>query len=385
MGNEDACARAAYIHVPFCARRCGYCNFTLVAGRNDLIEPYLAALTRELSLLQTPREVETLFIGGGTPTHLKGPTLNRLLQLVLSWHPLAAGHEFTVEANPGDLDEQSVAVLSDHGVTRVSLGAQSFDGDKLRALERDHTADDIRRSVDLVRSRGLDLSLDLIFASPGESFEAWNADLEAAISLAPEHVSTYGLTFERGATFWGRRQRGELNAAEEELERAMYETAIDRLSPAGFEHYEVSNFARPDKRCRHNEAYWLGQSYYAAGPGAARYLNGVRSMNHRSTTTYIKRVLAGHSAVAESERLTPRDRALELLVFALRRLEGVNRAWFRRQTGIELDSLAGGLIDELVALRLMVDDTAAVRLTRDGLLVSDAVFSRILRLNSVAA
>jgi oxygen-independent coproporphyrinogen-3 oxidase len=382
---HDPLARAAYIHVPFCARRCGYCNFTLVAGRDDLIEPYLAAVARELSLLETPREVDTLFIGGGTPTHLKGQALDRLLELVLAWHPLMAGHEFSVEANPGDLDEHTVAILSGHGVTRVSLGAQSFDRHKLRALERDHSAADIRRSAELIRSHGLDLSLDLIFAAPAESLDVWNADLEGAILLAPQHVSTYGLTFERGATYWARRQRGALTAADEELERAMYETAIDRLAEAGFEQYEVSNFARPGKRCRHNEAYWLGQAYYAAGPGAARFLDGVRSMNHRSTTTYIRRVLGGLSAVAESERLQGRDRALELLVFALRRTAGVTRAWFRRETGIELDRLAGGLIAELVDCRLMVDDAAAVRLTREGLLVSDAIFGRILRLNSLAA
>jgi oxygen-independent coproporphyrinogen-3 oxidase len=176
-----------------------------------------------------------------------------------------------------------------------------------------------------------------------------------------------------------------LTPADEELERTMYETAIDRLTRAGFEHYEVSNFARPAKRCRHNEAYWLGQAYYAAGPGAARYLQGVRSMNHRSTTTYIRRVLGGHSAVAESERLSPVERALELLVFALRRLEGVNRAWFRREAGMELEPLAGHLITELASRRLMVDTGVAVRLTREGLLVSDAVFGRILTTASAAA
>jgi oxygen-independent coproporphyrinogen-3 oxidase len=378
-------ARAAYIHVPFCARRCGYCNFTLVAGRDDLIEPYLSALSRELSLLQTPRIVDTLFIGGGTPTHLKGSALARLLQLVLSWHPLPDRHEFSIEANPGDLDEQSVAALSDHGVTRVSLGAQSFDRDKLRALERDHSAADVQRSVELLRSHGLDISLDLIFAAPAESLAVWHADLDAAISLEPAHLSTYGLTFERGTSFWNRRQRGGLTIADEELERAMYESSIDRLTQAGFEHYEVSNFAQPGKRCRHNEAYWLGQSYYAAGPGAARYMDGVRSMNHRSTTTYIRRMLAGRSAVAESERLSARDQALELLVFALRRTEGVERGWFQTRTGMELDSLVGGLIQELVGRRLMIDNRASVRFTRDGLLVSDAIFGRMLTSNSTAA
>ena len=164
--------------------------------------------------------------------------------------------------------------------------------------------------------------MDLIFAAPGETLDHWKSDLHQAVSQSPDHISTYGLTFEKGAHFWNRRHSGELAAAGEELERSMFEVAIEFLTQAGFDHYEVSNFALPDKRCRHNEAYWLGHEYYAAGAGAARYVGGVRSMNHRSTTTYIKRVMAGESPVFESEQLSERERALELLVFALRRWRG---------------------------------------------------------------
>ena len=382
---QPQAARSAYIHVPFCARRCGYCNFTLVAGRDDLIEPYLEALGRELAWLETPRPVETLFLGGGTPTQLKGMALERLLTLVLKWHPLAPGCEFSIEANPEDLDAATVEALAQHGVTRVSLGAQSFDERKLRALERKHSGADIRRSVELVRSAGIDVSLDLIFGAPGETLEGWKWDVAAAIELRPDHVSTYGLTFERGARFLSRLIRGELTSAGEELELAMFETAIDRLAAVGFEHYEVSNFAQPGKRCRHNEAYWLGEEYYAAGPGAARYLGGVRSMNHRSTTTYINRVLAGRSPVAESERLGPRERAMEVLVFALRRREGVDRAWFAAKTGRSLDSLLGSMLQPLVDLKLLADEKQGIRLTRDGLMVSDSIFSRFLNPSGEAA
>jgi oxygen-independent coproporphyrinogen-3 oxidase len=378
-------ARSAYIHVPFCARRCGYCNFTLVAGRDDLIEPYLEALGRELAWLETPRPVETLFLGGGTPTYLKGASLHRLLALVLKWHPLAAGYEFSVEANPEDLDAQTIEALAQHGVTRVSLGAQSFDERKLRALERQHSGADVRRSIELLRSTGIDVSLDLIFGAPAETLEAWKSDLAAAIELRPDHMSTYGLTFERGARFWSRLTRGNLSSAGEDLERAMYEAAIDRLTTADFEHYEVSNFARPGKRCRHNEIYWLGEEYHAAGPGAARHLGGIRSMNHRSTTSYINRVLAGRSPVAESERLGPRERATELLVFALRRREGVDRAWFAAKTGWSVDTLVGRMLGPLVNLKLLSDDEQGVRLTREGLMVSDSIFSRFLTSSQEAA
>jgi oxygen-independent coproporphyrinogen-3 oxidase len=374
--------RSAYVHVPFCARRCGYCNFTLVAGRDDLVDPYLDALARELAFLEMPREVDTLFLGGGTPTQIKGDRLHRLLALVLDWHPLAQRYEFSVEANPSDVDRDMAATLAEYGVNRVSLGAQSFRDEKLRALERDHSADQIYRATSYLRERGMSVSLDLIFAAPGETPADWEYDLAAAMALSPQHISTYDLTFERGTTFWTRRLRRELVSADDELERSMYETAIERLTAAGFQHYEVSNFSLPGQRCRHNETYWLGEEYYAVGPGAARYIGGVRSMNHRSTTTYIKRLLAGQSPIVEREELAPRERALELLVFALRRLDGVDRAWFEERTGQRLDFIVGGVLAPLVEQNLLADDGQRVRLTRGGLLVSDSIAGLLLRSNA---
>lgn len=371
--------RSAYIHVPFCAHRCGYCNFTLVAGRDDLVEPYLKAIDRELSWLGEPREVNTFFFGGGTPTQLKGEQVRRLLRVALQWHPLAAGHEFSVEANPADLDEATVAILAEHRVTRVSLGAQSFDEAKLRLLERDHDAADVRHSVALARNAGLSVSLDLIFGTPGESLESWRADLRSALELEPDHISTYGLTVERGTDFWRRLIHGKLARLDEKAERSMYAEAIDTLPAAGFEHYEVSNFARPGHRCRHNEAYWAGDEYYAAGPGASRYVAGVRETNHRSTTTYLKRVLAGQSAVAEREQLDSEDRARELLVFGLRRIDGVERDWFAARTGFELDAIAGEPLKSHVRLALIADDDRRIRLTREGLFISDALWPEYLR------
>ncbi len=378
LENTIRTPRSAYIHVPFCARRCGYCNFTLVAGHDKLIEPYLAALEIELGWLGTPCEVDTLFFGGGTPTQLHGDRLRRLFEAVLAWHPLAAGCEFSVEANPADISDETVSILAQYGVRRVSLGAQSFNDDKLRALERDHTATDVARAVQTLRQYPFDLSLDLIFAAPGETLDESRADLAAAIDLVPDHISTYGLTFERGTTFWNRRSHGALQQADDELERAMYETAIDTLTAAGFEHYEVSNFARPGHRCRHNERYWLGEEYFAAGPGAARYVAGVRSTNHRSTSNYIERVLRGDSPVTEQEQLSAEDRARELLVFALRRLEGVSRDWFRERTSLEIEDLVGEPLGRFVELGLMIDDGSRIKLTRAGLLVSDSLWGEFL-------
>ncbi len=376
---EQAVARSAYFHVPFCARRCGYCNFTLVANRADLTESYLRAIEIELRGLGQPREVDTLFFGGGTPTQLKGAQLERLLSLATHWHPPARGHEFSVEANPADVDRDVLRLLARFGVTRISLGAQSFSDEKLHLLERDHTTRDIYRAVKLVREAGMHVALDLIFGAPNETPAAWQADLDAALALEPDHVSTYGLTFERGTTFWNRLSHGQLSQLGDETQREMFARAIDSLTAAELEHYEVSNFARPGQRCRHNEVYWSGGSYFAAGPGASRYLDGVRETNHRSTTTYLKRVLSGRSPIADRERLEPEDRARELLVFGLRRMEGVARDWFTARTGFKIDALVGQPLEHYLALGLFEDAGERIRLTREGLFVSDAIWPDFLR------
>src|SRR5205823_6668622 len=190
--------RAAYVHVPFCAHRCSYCDFAIAVGQDHLIELYLDALSVELATLGTPQPVSTIFLGGGTPTYLSAAQLDRLLGDVTRWLPVEPGHEFTVEANPGTLNADKVAVLAGHDVTRVSLGAQSFHPHLLHALERDHAPRDVPRAVEIVRKRIGQVSLDLIFGVPGQTEGEWQDDLERALGLGPDHVSTYGLTYEKG-------------------------------------------------------------------------------------------------------------------------------------------------------------------------------------------
>jgi oxygen-independent coproporphyrinogen-3 oxidase len=283
-----------------------------------------------------------------------------------------------VEANPADIDAAMIETLVALGVTRLSLGGQSFRADKLRLLERDHEAVQIAAAVERGQRAGLQISLDLIFATPGETLDQWRDDLDAALELRPDHISTYGLTFERGTAFWSRRLRGDLGEIDEGLQRDMYALAIDRLIAAGFEHYEVSNFARAGCRSRHNQVYWSGSGYFAVGPGAARYVDGVRETNHRSTTTYLRRVLHGQSPVAEREQLSPEARARELLVFGLRRIDGVSRRVFEAATGYDIDQLFGASLQKFRSLGLLCDDGERIRLTREGLLVSDALWPEML-------
>ena len=378
LTSRVALPRAAYVHVPFCARRCGYCTFTVIAGRDDLFNPYLTAIQRELSWLGVPRRIDTLFFGGGTPTQLPPDRLRRLLAVTRRWLVLEGDYELSVEANPADLDAATVAVLAEFGVSRISIGAQSFNASKLASLERDHGADEIAAAFALARRHVRSVSLDLIFATPGETLSVWETDLARALDLGPDHLSTYGLTLERGSTFWNRLNKGQLTPAGEQLERAMFESAIDTLTSAGFEHYEISNFAQPGHRCRHNEVYWSGQEYYAVGPGAARFVDGRRETNHKSTTTYLKRVLTGQSPVAERETLDPESAARERLVFGLRQLAGIDRQDFAHQTGYPLKQLAGESIRRYVELGMLEDDGVRIRLTREGLMVSDAMWPDFL-------
>ena len=245
--------RAAYLHVPFCAHRCGYCDFTLVAGRDDLTDDYLRAMSVELASLERAREVDTVFFGGGTPTHLPPKQLAGLLELTRKWFVLAPGYEWSVEANPFGLSDEKIELLADAGVNRISLGVQSFDADVLKLLERDHRADEVVSAVERIRRRIENVGLDLIFGVPGQSFDLWRETLSKAIKLKPTHLSTYGLTFEKGTAFWTRREKGALAQLPDELERDMYAATMSDLAAAGFEHYEISNFARPGFRCRHNQ------------------------------------------------------------------------------------------------------------------------------------
>ena len=259
--------RAAYVHIPFCAHKCGYCDFASLAGVDHLADRYLVSLEAEMARMGSPHEVDTIFVGGGTPTRLDAEQLTRLLAAIRRWYPLAAGGEWTVEANPGTLDEAKADVLADGGVNRVSLGAQSFRPALLKALERNHDPADVPRALDLIRPRFRRWSFDLIFGVPGSTLDDWQGDLDDALALDPSHLSCYGLVYEKGTALWKQWNAGEVRAVDEETERSMYEATMDRLAATGLPQYEISNFARPGHECRHNLVYWANDPYFGVGVG----------------------------------------------------------------------------------------------------------------------
>ncbi|QDV33478.1 radical SAM family heme chaperone HemW [Tautonia plasticadhaerens] len=372
--------RAVYLHVPFCAHKCGYCDFASLAGADHLADRYLDALARELSLaLDGPREVHSIFIGGGTPTRLDATQLDRLLALVRRHFRPIDGAEWTVEANPGTLDEQKLDVLADGGVNRISLGAQSFQPSSLEALERKHRPEDVSRAVELIRPRFDRWSLDLIFAAPGSTLDQWQDDLEQAISLGPLHLSCYGLIFEKGTALWKQRHAGLVRAVDEEVEYAMYAHTIDRLTGAGLEQYEISNFARDGHESRHNLVYWANDAYYGFGLGAARYVGGARAVNTRDLPSYLRRLEAGLDPSGPVERLDAESRARETSVLMLRRTAiGIGRREFMDRTGYALDALCGSEIARSVSRGWLEDDGERVRLTRSGVFLADSVMSEML-------
>ena len=306
-----------------------------MAGRDDLIDRYVSAIDVELQRLDRPA-IKTLFIGGGTPTHLPPPVLEHFLDSIRSRFDCEGLIEFSVEANPEDLDEATLSILHSRGVNRISLGVQSFQQSKLSILQRGHDREIATEAIKLSATMIGNVSIDLIFGAPGESLQQWNDDLEQAVSLPIDHLSTYALTFEKGTTFWNRMRRGELEGLDDDVEVEMFQSARQICDAAGLRHYEISNFARTGKPCLHNQAYWEGRGWYAAGPGSASFHQGLRNVNHRSTTTYLKKIEAGQSPVGESEPITPEQYARERFAFGVRMIDGINVDQLSAESGIDL-------------------------------------------------
>lgn len=372
--------RAAYVHVPFCAHHCGYCDFAVAAGRDHLTDSYLNALEIELrlSLSGSPRPVESIFLGGGTPTQLNAAQLERLLRILDRWLVRVGKAEYTIEANPESVDEEKVELLAAHGVNRLSLGAQSFQRAVLSALDRRHEPAAIVRAVEMARGKMASISLDLIFAAPGQTLDQWCSDLEQAINLQPDHLSTYCLTYEKGTPLWKRRRRGELAAASDELERAMYAHAIDALTAAGLDHYEISNFARPGRQCRHNQVYWANHAYYGFGLGAAGYVDGVRATNTRDLDRYLDALHRRRRPIQSCEALPPADRARETAMLQIRRAPGIAVREFQLQTGYRLHELLGDAVTRNQSRGWLAVEPDRVCLTREGFFFADTVCADFL-------
>lgn len=312
--------RGLYIHIPFCVSKCAYCDFNSYAGKEKYMGEYVTALLKEASGFKD-EAVDTIYIGGGTPTTLPQQEMERLVFGLNDIFKIPQNAEFTVEMNPCTADYEYLKAINSAGVNRISMGAQSFDDTLLKILGRKHRAEDVSNSVTLCREAGFEnISMDLMFSLPNQTFEDWQNTLEKAILCKPDHISCYGLKIEEGTPFY---DRG-IEPLPEELDRKMYHYAIEFLGKYGYNQYEISNFAQPGKESRHNLKYWRCEEYFGLGAGAHCYLDGVRKYNVAPIDAYIKRIKETSNATEEETVLTAEDVKVEKIIMGLRLKEGIN-------------------------------------------------------------
>jgi oxygen-independent coproporphyrinogen-3 oxidase len=375
-GSRDPAA--IYVHWAFCPYICPYCDFAKWPFDERAAERYVSALEAEIA--RAPElAATTVFYGGGTPNANSGPQLVRVLDLVRERFGVRADAEISIEVNPDRELTGNFDLLRESGFNRMSIGVQSFEAPELRVLGRRHSAADVLETVRRARAAGFgNLNVDLMFGVPGQTLESWERSLDAAIALGIEHISTYGLTIEEGTPYAGWQAREPAAFADDEREAQMYALAIAKLTAAGFEHYEISNFAKPSFRCEHNANYWRNGAYLGVGAGAASYLGGVRSTHTRDRAAYEAAALAGEAIPGDSEELSGDARTGEAIMLALRTSEGVDAGTFRERYGVDVFAHYAPIIADYAAAGLLVTDDRSVRLTTRGRFVANDVCGAFL-------
>ena len=402
-----------YIHIPFCRHRCAYCDFNTYAGQDDSIPTYVKALCRELEFIgsNAPEKLtlHTIFFGGGTPSLLIPSQFEAILKTILD-HFMLSNPEITIEANPGTVSLDSLRELRSLGIDRISFGVQSASPSELRMLERAHSYFDVINAVTWARQAGFDnLNLDLIYGLPLQTLDDWSATLKLILGLAPEHLSLYALTLEHGTPFGRWSSRGLMPLPDPDLAADMYEWAGESLETAGYEQYEISNWAKNDRRpsmedglslsvlglfhppsqaCVHNLQYWRGLPYLAAGAGAHGYVNGYRYSNVLRIKTYIDRLAESRfpdlefpltPATVNQHKQSLQDDMGEFMMTGLRLTrEGVSAETFQERFGQELETVFGAEIEDLIRLGLLARQAEHLRLTRRGRLLGNQAFARFI-------
>ncbi|MCD3440623.1 radical SAM family heme chaperone HemW [Streptococcus equi subsp. zooepidemicus] len=363
---------SAYVHIPFCTQICYYCDFSKVFIKNQPVDAYLEALIKEFESYQIS-SLKTLYIGGGTPTAITAKQLDYLLSHLQQHLQLDQLEEFTIEANPGDLTEDKIAVLRQSAVNRISLGVQTFNDKQLKQIGRSHTEAQIYATIASLKEAGFqNISIDLIYALPGQTMQQVKENVAKALSLDIPHLSLYSLILEHHTVFMNKMRRGKLQLPTEDLEAEMFEYIISEMEANGFEHYEISNFTKPGFESRHNLMYWNNDEYFGCGAGASGYLNGIRYRNRVPIQHYLKAVADGNARLSE-EVLTKEEMMEEELFLGLRKKSGVSVSRFQEKFGLSFESRYGSVVRELQAQGLLVKDKDFVRMTKKGLFLGDSV------------
>ncbi|MDR4022262.1 MAG: radical SAM family heme chaperone HemW [Eubacteriales bacterium] len=368
-----------YIHIPFCVRKCLYCDFPSFSGMESIFDDYVRMLCREIDETYSDyrgMEVKSIFVGGGTPSVLPPALLGRISDKIFSRFDVDSKAEITIETNPGTLDAKKLAEMKSMYFNRLSMGLQAWQDRLLKKLGRIHTADEFETNFLQARDAGFkNINVDLMFALPAQSLDDWQETLEKVIKLRPEHISAYSLIIEEGTPFFDMFDRGELKETDEETDRKMYYLAKEMLSDKSYKQYEISNFAKEGFECYHNKVYWRTEEYQGFGLGAHSYSDGVRFHN----TYDMKEYLRGEGLRMDKEFLSLQEKQEEFMFMGLRMNEGVSEAEFLRRFGESMDSAYGDEIKELISEELLVKKDGRLSLTDRGVDISNSVFEKFIR------
>ncbi|HEO4748176.1 TPA: oxygen-independent coproporphyrinogen III oxidase [Streptococcus agalactiae] len=367
----------AYVHIPFCTQICYYCDFSKVFIKNQPVDAYLQALIREFRSYDIT-ELRTLYIGGGTPTSISAVQLDYLLTELSRDLNLNTLEEFTIEANPGDLTVDKIEVLQKSAVNRVSLGVQTFNDKHLKRIGRSHNEAQIYSTIDALKTAGFqNISIDLIYALPGQTMDDVRSNVAKALSLNIPHLSLYSLILEHHTVFMNKMRRGKLHLPTEDLEAEMFEYIISEMERNGFEHYEISNFTKPGFESRHNLMYWDNVEYYGVGAGASGYLDGIRYRNRGPIQHYLKGVSEGNARLSE-EVLSKNEMMEEELFLGLRKKEGVSIGKFEQKFGTSFEKRYGQIVQELQSDGLLKENNGFIQMTKKGLFLGDTVAEKFI-------
>ncbi len=364
-----------YVHVPYCSKRCGYCDFNTYTpselDREDQIESWLNSAVKEIELarrvLKEELTIDTIFFGGGTPSLLDSNTVDNFIQSIKSNFKLKPGLEITIEANPDSITEEKSQRWLNSGINRVSIGMQSSTKEVLKKLDRTHNPDNVSHSVDILKKSGFDnFSLDLIYGTPGESLNDWENSLKDAIALNPPHISAYSLVIEPGTKMGAQLNRGEISQVNDDEAADKYQLADEMLNKNNYSWYEISNWAKKDKECKHNLNYWLGSNWWGIGPGAHSHVNGVRWWNHKLPKVW-RELLEKQNSPALAREVLSEDQIRSEQIMLLSRL----------RTGLGNHELDENRIENLIANQLATLDANKIVLTLKGRLLADEVFRQL--------
>lgn len=367
-----------YIHVPFCKQKCKYCDFPSFCGKENLMNEYIDCLCVELDNVEKKYSFNTIFIGGGTPSYLENDELKKLLEKINKLS-LNKSVEFSIECNPGTLDKEKLELMKSYGVNRLSLGLQSSNDSLLKEIGRIHSFDDFKENYLLAREVGFrNINVDLMFGLPNQSLTNFKETLEKIVELSPEHISAYSLIIEEGTSFYNLWESGKLTLPSEEEEREMYEFCVNFLESKGYNQYEISNFSKNNKQCKHNLVYWELNDYLGCGSSSASLLNGTRIKNYDQIEDYIASVKnQGHGR--QDVNATSKEELMEEFVFlGLRKINGIEEKEFLRRFSISMEELYSDVINKHCKNGLLIKENGKIYLSKEGIQLSNYVMSDFL-------